>query len=123
MPMSERVCRCTECRNVNEDIRTGAVDGIYGDICINCGHYSPIYNNQAEGGHCLKFAVREEKNGMGLVRRLRGKIRREEGDIPLVVGGGYSCCDFRPLHKRPEDGDPLLAFWDEAERRHAGNEA
>jgi hypothetical protein len=113
--MSERVCRCPECRDPAQEMESGKVDFLkaYGQLCMNCGHYSPTHEDESEG-ICLKFAIRAERKGMSLMRRFQGQLREKEH--AFIVGGGYFCGDYRPLHDRPEPDNPLVAFWAEGNR-------
>jgi len=121
--MSERACRCPECRDPAEEMEALKVDLLkaYGRLCMNCGHYSPTHADESEG-ICLKFAIRPERKGMSLVRRFQGQLREKEH--AFIVGGGYFCGDYRPLHDRPEPDNALVAFWAEGNRliSREGNE-
>jgi hypothetical protein len=95
-----RPCRCSLCRNVFEEVQTGAVEFLhtYGEACENCGFYAFSRPDGSEGV-CLKFSVREQGEGMALVRRRLGIL--PQGALPLITGGTYFCGDFRPLHDAP----------------------
>src|SRR5437763_15730673 len=105
-----RECRCSICGNPEKDAAKGVVASpiAYGDMCGNCGYYSPLRADCSEG-HCRKFGVRKHRQGMGLIRRNRGDL--PQGALPLIVGGAYYCGDYRPLHDKPAPDDPLMAVW------------
>lgn len=107
---SSRPCRCCSCADPEKDAREGfsGPPFIDGNVCGNCGFYAPLRADQSEG-HCRKFGVTKHQQGLGLMRRRRGELT--EGASPLVVGGSFSCGEFRAVHDKPSAGSPLRAFW------------
>lgn len=107
----KRPCRCSSCRNVSAEVKSGTVEFLhaYGEACENCGFYSLARPDGSEG-ICQKFAVRAQSGGMALVRRRRGML--PQSALPFIIGGTYSCGGFRPIHDVPvAEDDPAKAFW------------
>ena len=117
---TKRSGRCSGCRNLEEDMATGKAETlrVYGDACGNCGFYSPITSEEAEG-ICCKFELLARRHGMGIYHRRLGDIR--EGGTPLIVGGAFYCGEFRPIHDVPDTNDPAIHFW-APEERSAGHD-
>lgn len=56
---------------------------------------------------------------MGLLRRRQGELPSPDA-LPLIVGGGFVCGDFRSKFEPPPPGDPLRHFWAHPLRENGG---
>ena len=97
-----RTCRCSQCRDSRAEVAAGTVEWFrfYGNGCANCGFYS-LTNADESLGYCLKLQHLARGAALRLTQR-RGRGRLRTGCLPLIVGGAYSCREFRPCHNAPE---------------------
>jgi hypothetical protein len=95
--IDERVCRCSQCRDIERDLALGTVEllRVYGDSCANVG-FSLRITRTNPAGSCRRFELLPRRRGMDLSHRKLGHIR--EGGQALLVGGAFVCEDFRPFH-------------------------
>lgn len=83
-----------------------------GKSCMYCGFFSSLNEDDSEG-ICRKFCVQRRRDAMGLLRRRRGEFSTPDA-LPLIVGGGFWCGDFRSKFNPPAANDPLGLFWAQA---------